>query len=148
MAAEREALKVALQRPGLCGPAFDTLEKVHFTFPRHQNVFAAIAAAGGTQAATSDVAWVGVVSDACADDEARQLLLELAVESLLYVGDDEPRYVYQVISRLREFDLTRQIVSLKAQMQRMNPVETDGHRRVFGELMALEGLKRQLRAAD
>jgi DNA primase len=148
MAAEREALKVALQLPGLCGPAFDTLEKVHFTFPRHQTVFAAIAAAGGTQAATSDVAWVGVVSDACADDEARQLLLELAVESLLYVGDDEPRYVYQVISRLREFDLTRQIVSLKAQMQRMNPVETDGHRRVFGELMALEGLKRQLRAAD
>ncbi len=88
------------------------------------------------------------MSDACADDEARSLLLGLAVESLRYVGDDEESYVRQWVTRLQEFDVTRRVVSLKAQLQRMNPVETEGYNRVFGELMALEGLKRQLRAAD
>ena len=147
-AAEREALKAALQRPGLCGPAFDALAPDHFTFPEHRAVFAAIVAAGGTQSATGAGSWVGRVSDACADDTARSLLLGLAVEPMRYVGDDEESYVRQWVTRLQEFDVTRRVVSLKAQLQRMNPVETEGYNRVFGELMALEGLKRQLRAAD
>jgi DNA primase len=148
LAGEREALKAALQRPGMCGPAFDSLEPSHFTFPETRAVFTAIIAAGATRAATSPALWVGVVSDACADDEGRQLLFELAVEPLRYAGDDEPSYVSEVVSRLREFDVTRRIEPLKARLQRMNPLEAEGYNRVFGELMALEGLKRQLRAGD
>jgi hypothetical protein len=37
---------------------------------------------------------------------------------------------------------------VKAQLQRMNPLEAEGYNRVFGELMALEALKRQLRAGE
>ncbi len=145
---EREALKAALQRPGLCGPAFDALDPDHFTLADHRAVFAALNKAGGTQTATIASTWVGIVSDACADDEARHLLLELAVQPLQYVGDDEASYVKQIVSRLREFDVTRRIAQLKSQVQRMNPLETEGYNRVFGELMALEALKRQLRAGD
>ena len=95
-----------------------------------------------------EAAWVTSVRDACPDDQARRLLLELAVEPMLYVGEDEAGYVAQVVSRVREFDLTRRIVHLKGQMQRMNPLEVEGYNRVFGELMALEALKRQLRMGD
>ncbi len=148
LSAEREALKAALQRPGLCGPAFDALGAEHFTFADHRAIFESIGAAGGTRAATSEAVWVASVRDACPDDQARRLLMELAVEPMLYVGEDEAGYVGQVVSRVREFDLTRRIVHLKGQMQRMNPLEVEGYNRVFGELMALEALKRQLRMGD
>jgi DNA primase len=148
LATERETLKAALQRPGLCGPGFDTLEESHFTFERHRDVFQAVLKAGGTQAATSPSTWVGIVADSCVDDEARQLSLELAVEGMRYAGDDEAQYVAAMIRRLREFDVTRRVFRLKAQLQRMNPVEAEGYNRVFGELMALEALKRQLRAGE
>jgi DNA primase len=148
LATERETLKAALQRPGLCGPGFDTLEESHFTFERHRDVFQAVLKAGGTQAATSPATWVGIVADSCVDDEARQLSLELAVEGLRYAGDDESNYVAGMIRRLREFDVTRRVFRVKAQLQRMNPLEAEGYNRVFGELMALEALKRQLRAGE
>ena len=145
---EREVLKAALQRPGLCGATFDALDDTHFTFGRHQGVFKAIAAAGGTQSATGASTWVAAVTDACADDETRALVREFAVDPLRYAGDDEAVYVRGVISRLREFDVTRRIARMKGQLQRMNPLEAEGYNRVFGELMALEALKRQLRAGD
>jgi DNA primase len=145
LAGEREALKAALQTPAYCGPVFDSLDPSHFTFPGTRAVFSAVIAAGGTQAATSPAAWVAAVGDACADDSVRQLMLELAVEPLHFAGEDAASYAAQVVSRLREFDLTRRIVLQKAQLQRTNPVDEEGYRRVFGELMALEALKRQLR---
>jgi DNA primase len=148
LATERESLKAALQRPGMCGPGFDTLEEGHFTLERHRDVFQAVLKAGGTQAATSPASWVGIVAESCVDDEARQLALELAVEGLRYAGDDEAQYVAAMIRRLREFDVTRRVFRTKAQLQRMNPLEAEGYNRVFGELMALEALKRQLRAGE
>ena len=46
--AEREALKLAVQRPALCGPEFDALGADAFTAPVHRAVFTLIAACGGT----------------------------------------------------------------------------------------------------
>ena len=40
-------LKLAIQRPALCGPEFDTLGADTFTAPVHRAVFALIAACGG-----------------------------------------------------------------------------------------------------
>ena len=44
---EREALKLAVQRPALCGPAFDALGAETFTAPVHAAVFGIIAECGG-----------------------------------------------------------------------------------------------------
>src|SRR5437667_9071977 len=44
---EREALKLAVQRPALCGPEFDALGADAFTAPVHRAVFGLIAACGG-----------------------------------------------------------------------------------------------------
>jgi DNA primase len=146
VAGEREGLKAALQVPGYCGPAFDSMDPAFFTFPAHRAVFTAIRDVGGTQAAPGGAGWVAQVSEACSDDDARGLVRALAVEPLRYAGEDERGYVAEVVCRLREFDLTRRIATLKAQMQRMNPLEADGYNRVFGELMGLEAMKRQLRS--
>src|SRR5439155_25592932 len=45
---EREALKLAIQRPALCGPAFDAIEPAAFTAPRHAVIRNLIADCGGT----------------------------------------------------------------------------------------------------
>ena len=45
---EREALKLAVQRPALCGPVFDALGAGSFTAPVHAAVFELIAGCGGT----------------------------------------------------------------------------------------------------
>jgi len=45
---EREALKLAVQRPALCGPEFEALGADAFTAPVHRSVFTLIAACGGT----------------------------------------------------------------------------------------------------
>ena len=45
---EREALKLAVQRPALCGPEFDALGADAFSAPVHGSVFTLIAACGGT----------------------------------------------------------------------------------------------------
>ena len=44
---ERQALKLAVQRPALCGPAFDALGTSAFTVPVHAATFRLIAACGG-----------------------------------------------------------------------------------------------------
>ena len=54
---EREALKLAIQRPALCGPAFDAIDPAAFTAPRHAAVRELIAACGGTGRAGNAQEW-------------------------------------------------------------------------------------------
>ena len=56
---EREALKLAVQRPALCGPEFDALGADAFTAPVHGAVFTLIAACGGTAAGGGSAAGMG-----------------------------------------------------------------------------------------
>ena len=56
---EREALKLAVQRPALCGPEFDALGADAFTAPVHSAVFELIAACGGTTGERRQRAGVG-----------------------------------------------------------------------------------------
>ncbi|MBO0785874.1 MAG: DNA primase, partial [Actinobacteria bacterium] len=65
---EREALKLAVQRPALCGPEFDALGEGVFTAARHEAVSALIAACGGTAAAGSAREWAARLRDQAPDD--------------------------------------------------------------------------------
>ncbi|MDQ1649777.1 MAG: primase [Frankiaceae bacterium] len=145
ISAEREAIKAALQRPGLAGPAFDALEQIHFTHPVHREVLEAIVAAGGVGSATDVGAWIARVATGVASDETRRLVPALAVEPLRYAGDGEEHYIASVVDRLQELHISRRIREVKARFQRTNPVtEADVFNRMFGELIALEERKRQL----
>ena len=143
---EREAAKLAVQRPALVGPVFDTVEAEMFTAPAYAMIRAAVTAAGGTTIATGGEAWVTALLEHAPDDTARSLITELAVEPLRATLDDDPRYAGAVLARLRELHATRLIAELKGRLQRLNPVEeAENYNRMFGELVALEQHRRGLR---
>jgi DNA primase len=74
------------------------------------------------------------------------MVTALAVEPLRYEGEGEERYIASVVDRLQELQVARRIRDVKAMVQRTNPVtEAEKHLRLFGELIALEERKRQLR---
>ena len=57
-----------------------------------------------------------------------------------------PAYAAQHVHRLRELTALRRIADLKSRLQRTNPVdEATEYNRMFGELVALEQHRRNLR---
>jgi DNA primase len=143
---ERQAVKLAIQRPGLVGPLFDAVESGAFTVAAYDAVRAVVVEAGGATSAAGGEAWAATLRDKAPDDAVRNLITELAVEPLPVTTDDDPRYAGAVVARLHELHATRRIAELKAKLQRLNPVEeTEGYNRMFGELVALEQHRRGLR---
>ncbi|EFC85873.1 DNA primase [Parafrankia sp. EUN1f] len=147
---ERETLKLALQHPGLAGPMFDTLAAELFTVPVHRAVRELIATAGGVcaglYAAGDPSGWAAAVVAAAPDEELRRFVLALAVEGVLCDHDVDDRYVDDQMSRVQELHVTRRIREVKSRVQRLNPTsDSDAFNRAFGELIALEQHKLQLR---
>jgi DNA primase len=142
---EREVLKVALQLPAVAGPQFDVLGDEAFLLPVHRQIRAAIAAAGGCATSAGGAAWIGAVEAAAADEPSRNLINALGVETLRDVVVNQARYADAMIARLQWIVGAREIVTLKARVQRINPLEQpDEYNRAFGELITLEGHVRLL----
>ncbi len=143
---QREALKSALQYPGVAGPVFDSLTVESFTHPGYAAVRSAIDKAGGTSAGLSGAQWIEVVREQTAAPAAATLVNELGVEAI-NVDDDErlPRYIGGVLARLQEVWIGRQIAEVKSKLQRMSPVEQgDDYHALFGDLVAMEAYRRSL----
>jgi DNA primase len=145
---EREALKLAVQRPALCGPAFDALGAGCFTAPVHAAVFGLIAESGGTGQAGSAREWTEKLRSGAPDDRARGFVTRLAVEQLRAPSLDreaDARYAEAVLARVEELSVSREIARIKSRLQRMNPVdEQTAYNRMFGDLVALEQRKKRL----
>jgi DNA primase len=145
---ERQVLKLAVQRPALCGPAFDTLGADEFTVPVHSAMRDLIAGCGGVAGAGSARQWAERLRDAAPSDNARAFVTRLAVEPIQAPGiDGEPdaRYAEGVLARVEELALSRQIAVVKSRLQRMNPVdEQAGYNHMFGDLVALEQRRKSL----
>ncbi|MGV0848652.1 DNA primase [Mycolicibacterium phlei] len=143
---QREALKAALQYPGIAGPVFDSLTVESFTHPGYAAVRTAIEAAGGTAAGLSGAEWIEAVRAQTTTPAAATLVNELGVETI-NVEDDEklPRYIGGVLARLQEVWVGRQIAEVKSKLQRMSPVEQgDEYHALFGDLVAMEAYRRSL----
>jgi len=145
---ERQALKLAVQRPALCGPAFDALGAGCFTAPVHAAVYELIARCGGTASVTGGREWAEQLRAAAPDDRARGFVTGLAVERLEapgLVGEADARYADEVLARVEELAVSREIAAIKSRLQRMSPVaEPTEYNRMFGDLVALEGRHRAL----
>ncbi len=142
---ERETLKIAVQYPALAGPEFDTLEAEAFPTPAYAAVREAVVGAGGTGLGIGGEAWVSRLRELAADDATRALVTELAVEPLR-ANDVDARYAGMMLARIQEMAVTRRITLLKSRVQRMNPLEqAENYNRLYGELIALEQHKRELR---
>ncbi len=142
---EREALKLAVQRPGLCGPEFDALGAEAFTVPVHAAVFRLIAESGGTGVAGGGREWAARLRDEAPNDRARAFITLLAVEPLKANGEPDVRYVDRVLARVGELAVSREIGAVKSKLQRMNPVQQQvPYNQLFGDLVGLEQRRKAL----
>ncbi len=146
VAVEREVLKLALQMPAVAGPEFDALEPAAFLVDAHRQVRVAIAAAGGASAGVVGPTWTEKIASHLTDERVRRGVHALAVEPLHSGADAQERYAGAVLARMHEVVTGRQVAALKSKLQRINPQEQpDEHARLFGELIALESYRRNLR---
>jgi DNA primase len=145
---EREALKLAIQRPALCGPAFDAIDRVAFTAPRHAAVRDLVSACGGTGGAGNAQEWAALLRQAALDDRTRSFVTQLAVEPLRVPradGEPDARYADAVLARVEELAVSRSIATVKSRLQRLNPVDGQAaYNRTFGDLVALEQRRKAL----
>ena len=144
---EREALKLAVQRPALCGPEFDAIGAESFTAPVHASVFGLIAQCGGAGSAAGGREWAERLRAAAPDDRARGFVTRLAVEPLRAPrsdGEADARYADAVLARIEELAVSREIAVIKSRLQRLSPVEDAGYNRMFGDLVALEQRRKVL----
>ena len=90
---EREALKLAVQRPALCGPEFDALGADAFTAPVHRAMFTLIAACGGTTSGGgSPRQWVAGLREQAPNERAQAFVTSLAVEPLQFTSEPDEKY--------------------------------------------------------
>ena len=143
---EWDVLKLAMQHPDLVGSAFDELDDHDFTHPWLAAVRAAMAKAGGPASAAPGEAWVVAVREAIGIDPAAAVVSALAVDPLRLGRDPDEQYARAHLARLQELTCLRRIADLKSKLQRTNPIDRpDEYNRMFGELIALEGYRAQLR---
>ncbi|MGY2874335.1 DNA primase [Marmoricola sp. URHA0025 HA25] len=141
---ERETLKLVAQHPAAIAPLLGEVDEHDFTHPAYRAVWAVVTAAGGV--ASADGQWTARLHAATSDERLRSLLTALAVEEVRTSKDPTPAYAAQHVNRLRELTALRRIAELKSRLQRTNPVdEAPEYNRMFGELVALEQHRRDLR---
>jgi DNA primase len=145
---ERQALKLAIQRPALCGPAFDELPSAIFTVPAHAAVCELIAASGGVASARSAREWSERLRAAAPNDNARGFVTRLAVEPLEVpgpTGEPDAKFAEAVLARVEELSVSRDIATIKSRLQRLSPVaEQADYNRMFGDLVAFEQRRKVL----
>ncbi|MCZ0989375.1 DNA primase [Streptomyces diastatochromogenes] len=119
-AAERELLKLALQRPELVSPAFDAYGIDEFTAPPYAAVRQAIAEAGGAEYGIPDSQeYLVRVREAAPDDVVRAMVTELAVEPILRRTVDET-YSGTVLVQIRRRAVERRIHDIQSQLTRLS----------------------------
>ena len=146
VAVEREVLKLAIQRPALCGPEFDALGADAFTVPVHRAVFMLIAECGGTAASGGSARdWAARLRDAAPNERAQAFITELAVEPLRRHNEPDEKYADIELARVGELAVSREITSIKGRLQRTHPLEEQAkYNRLFGDLITLEARRRTL----
>jgi DNA primase len=145
-ALERETLKLVVQHPDVVGAAAKDVDGDDFTHPTYRAVWQAVTDCGGPTAAPAGEVWVAKLRGSVPAEPVAQALSALAVEPLLSSRDPDAAYVAAHVYRLQELTALRRIGDLKSKLQRTNPVEhSTEYNRMFGELVALEQHRRDLR---
>jgi DNA primase len=140
---ERQLLQAVLQFPAAVDQVqYDAIEPASFSAPAHRAVHDAIAAAGGLPAAATTAVWADKVSEAAAAT-VRPLVSELAVAPVPArvdptTGVPDPRYVNELLVRVREVSLTRRIGDAMSALRRMDSGDPVAARALAVELQALQ----------
>ena len=143
VSAERQLLQAALQFPSLLDPVgVDSIPADSFSAPAHRAVRDAIRAAGGIEAASEPGQWTDRVSEAAALT-VRPLVSELAVAPVparvdAHTGLPERRYVDELLIRIQEVALIRQIGDAISAMRRVPPDDSAAGRALGIQLQVLQ----------
>lgn len=143
LANEREALKCLLQSPVHARQALQGVGADTFTHPTYRAVYEAVMAAPAPSEG-HETQFVVQVADSLADPMAKRVVSELAVEVLKSGAVGVSEFVHDVLLRLRDRDMERQISGLKV---RMNQVAQAEQMPLLQEIMGLEKQRRDLRHA-
>jgi DNA primase len=146
LAVDREVLKCAIQVPDLLGASFEALTPEAFGHPAYAQVALLVHAAGGVEAAGADPStWVERLRELAGDETVRSLLTELAVEPLRSDAVPDARYAKAQAARVGERVVIRREGELRSALQRLDGSDPAAMQQVFGELVALEQQRRELR---
>lgn len=151
VAAERQLLQAVLQFPSLLDPAaFDSIAPESFSAQAHRGVHDAIMAAGGVEAASQPGRWADRVSEAAALN-VRPMVNELAVAQVparvdVLTGLPERRYIDELLVRIQEVALTRQIADAISAMRRVPPEDNAAGRELGLQLQTLQRELTELRS--
>jgi len=143
---ERETLKLVVQYPSVVGRSASDLGPNDFHHPTYRALWELVVAQGGPITGAGDDGWANRLRDTAPDPAVSSAISALGVEPLLTAKEPDHTYVVAHVYRLLELTAMRRIADLKSRLQRTNPVEhaTD-YNRMFGELVALEQHRRNLR---
>jgi DNA primase len=143
--AEREVIKAALQLPEAVGTHFDELGSGAFLVALHQQLQAAITAAGGAAAASSGPTWVARVTEYLPpDSEARGAVSAFAVEPLRSKPDRVEPYAQAMLASLANSVVEREVAQLKTRIQQLSSAGDKTVEQLHVELIRLEMKQRQL----
>jgi DNA primase len=144
--AEREVIKAALQLPDAVGKQFDELGPGAFLVAVHQQLQAAIAAAGGATAAQAGPGWPAAVAEQLPpESQARHAVNALAVEPLRAQPDRMAGYAAAMVASLANAVIEREIGQLKGLLQRADSNgERDEVERLHPRLIELELKQREV----
>jgi DNA primase len=133
---EKEALKLLVQQADTAEEYMTQIGDDHFSTERARKVLGFLREGRGS---------VPDLVERARERGLGEAIAELAVEAPK--GDPASGYTERVFSRLQEFFLTRQITTMKKRLERLNPTkDPNAYDALFGELMALEGERRSVRA--
>lgn len=136
---QREVIKLALQEPAFAGPMYDALPQEVFTHPAYAELHRAILHAGGTASGLAGAELIDAVSKSCESGVGRNLVTELAVETIPTRQNMIERYAAGILAALQRQLLAGQIADIKSRLQRLSPIEEpDEARALWGDLVALE----------
>jgi DNA primase len=145
-AIERETLKLVIQHPAQVGRSLAEVGPNDFTHLTYRLVWEAVVGAGGPGAGAEDAGWATKLRAAATDPAVSSAISALGVEPVLSAKEPDAAYVAAHAYRLQELTAMRRIAELKSRLQRTNPVEHPAdYNRMFGELVALEQHRRNLR---
>lgn len=143
---ERELLKLVIQHSGLIGRSIEPVEIGDFSHPAYRAVWEAVLASGGPGAGAGDPGWAARMRHNVANPIVSSAISELGVEPVRSSGEPTEAYVNAHVWRLRELAVLRRIADLKSRLQRTSPEgQTEEYNRMFGDLVALEQERRNLR---
>jgi DNA primase len=143
-ALERDVLKLVVQYPQVVVPLAGDLGSNDFTHPVYAAVWELVLAAGGVSSANET--WADTLRARTSDVSVAHAVNALAVEPLHTTREPDRAYAAAHVYRLLEVTAMRAIADLKSKLQRTNPVDqATEYNRMFGDLVALEQHRRNLR---